>query len=91
MKLFVFKFQFYSHNFFFTNLTKKMRNRSYRGPSLAAVRKAASQGARRAMQGGRRASNMLTRKTMGLPNWALLAGGVLAYKNWDKIKGMFSK
>lgn len=64
---------------------------SYRGPSLAAVRKAAGQGARRAMQGGRRAANILTKKTMGLPNWAIVVGGIVAYKNWDKIKQMVGK
>lgn len=68
-----------------------MRSRSYRGPSLSAVRKAAANGARAAMRGGRRSANLLTKKTMGLPNWVIGVGGFLVYKNFDKIKAMFGK
>lgn len=69
----------------------RYRGRSYRGPSLKAVKNAAAAGARRAMGAGRRGANLLTRKTMGLPNWALAIGAFAAYKYWDKIKSMFQK
>lgn len=65
--------------------------RSYRGPSIKAVRNAAAQGARRAMGVGRRGANLLTKKTMGLPNWVLAIAAFFGYKYWDKIKSMFQK